>query len=164
MRLRILLIAVLMAMFVVPSVQSAPYSNAISINPFALVWSWVDITYETQLSPTNSLTIFGSFYSSGWWTSYGIGASYRWYLDLFKDGKSPIEGFSVGPRAAVNWWSWDNYYGYIGDNDNHIGFAIGGEAGYKWVWGGFMVEPLITLMFGSNDYGSWGGVNVGYAW
>lgn len=143
------------------------YSNSISANPVGLAFGILNATYETQLSPQNSLTISGYYYS--WavdWAAYGIGGSYRWYI-VKEQGKRIIEGFSFGPMAAFSFWSKRG----TGTTDGGATLSIGIEGAYKWVFGGFVVEPILTLSFpvsrfsGAPTYQSYGlGVNLGYAW
>lgn len=150
------------------------YKQAIAIDPLDfLLIGRLNATYEHQLSTENSLTVQFSYINySDWWTAMAVGGSYRWYFPtLFKDAKSPIEGFSAGPFARAEFWSWagpDN--SFYDDYGNDVSIVIGGEAAYKWIWGGWMVEPIVRLGFGLTSitglgydaYG--GGVNVGYAW
>ncbi len=147
------------------------YGHVISANPIGLALGIFNATYEHRLSKTNSLTVSGYFYSyASSWAAYGVGGSYRWYLNVFEDGKKPIEGLSVGPAAVISFWSydWDGYGNSPYDGGTSI--AIGGEAAYKWIFGSFSVEPLFQLLISLVDisglsYQSWGlGVNLGYAW
>lgn len=143
------------------------YSNSISANPLGLAFGILNATYETQLSVQNSLTISGYYYSwAADWAAYGIGGSYRWYI-VKEQGKRIIEGFSFGPMAAFSFWSWTG----AGTFDGGSTLSIGIEGAYKWVFGGFVVEPILTISFpvsrfsGAPTYQSYGlGVNLGYAW
>jgi hypothetical protein len=142
------------------------YTHSISADPISLAFGVFNATYEWQTAPINSFTIFGEYWSFVDWSAYGIGASYRWYPHLFEDGKKPLEGFSVGPRIDISFWNWG---GYTGLNNNYTSIGIGGEAAYKWVFGGFVVEPLIVINIPIlkivYTYGAFGpGVNLGYAW
>ncbi|MGA2297257.1 MAG: hypothetical protein ABSG15_06905 [FCB group bacterium] len=145
------------------------YSHSISANPIGLVFGIFNATYEQQTAPINSFTVFGNYWSVLDWSAYGFGGSYRWYPHLFEDGKKPLEGFSVGPRADIGFWSWTGFGSYSGYGGTSI--AIGGEAAYKWVFGGFVVEPIIVLeinvskVVGYTNYNAFaGGCNLGYAW
>jgi len=135
------------------------YSSAISGDALGLLFSnYLTITYEFTMSPQNSLSIFGTFYSSGGWDAFGVGASYRWYL--IKSTGPILEGFSFGPKAGLSFWS---------GNGDGTSFAAGGEAAYKWIFGGFVVEPILSLMIPFQTYGHSGvywvlGCNLGYAW
>jgi len=160
MKFKFLLIAVVMifALTTAPDAK-AGYSNAISGDALGLLFShYLTVTYEFTMSPTNSLSLFGTFYSSGGWDAFGFGASYRWYI--VKSSKQILEGFSFGPKAGISFWSGD---------DDGTSLAIGGEAAYKWIFGGFVVEPIISIMFPFKEYGHSGaywvlGCNLGYAW
>jgi len=168
---RIIILTFALAMLISSStdLSAKNYKQSISIDPLDFLISKVfNATYEHQLSKDNSLTVFASYYNySEYWSAYGIGASYRWYLSgVLKDEKFPIEGLSVGPMARVSFWDSDFYQL---DDDNSVYIVIGGEAAYKWVFNDWMVEPILRLGIGLTEinagYSGWGaGVNVGYAW
>ncbi len=160
------------ALFAVSTNQSkaarSNYAQSITVNPIGLAFGLLNATYEQQISKTNSFTINAYYWGIGDWAGYGAGGSYRWYIDLFKTRKRPIEGFSVGPRAQFSTWSWG---GYASAYDNGISFSIGGEAVYKWVFGeGFAVEAGIDVLFpithpdglSISPFGLIGA--IGYAW
>lgn len=140
------------------------YSNGISANPIGLVFGFLNATYEFQVAPENSITISGYYWNFLGWTAYGLGGSYRFYI-VKEETKRIIEGFSFGPAASVGFWGYETSL-----YSNGTSLAIGGEAAYKWVWGGFMLEPNIQLMINVLNieglaYRSFGlGVNIGYAW
>ncbi|TAL68339.1 MAG: hypothetical protein EPN82_10960 [Bacteroidetes bacterium] len=163
-----LIIATLALSLPSKSVNAQSYNNAISGNLLGLAYYYqeFDVTYENRVSARNSFTIKGYFFSGfGYYDAYGIGGSYRWYLKLIQDNKSPLEGLSVGPMGMVLFWGskWSGY-------KSSATFAVGGEAAYKWVFDGFVVEPILTL--GLNLMGIEGitypvfglGCNLGYAW
>ena len=162
MKLRILLVSIIIGIFFFASVQPAKsYSNAISGDPIGLIFGLFNVTYEFQTGPQNSMTIFGSYFFPTGWTAIGLGASYRWYIVKEKK-KKIIEGFSFGPKAVLSYWGSDV-------DDGGVGFSIGGEAAYKWIFGGFSVEPIVNLMIPFVRYYGGGvyagiGVNLGYAW
>ncbi len=140
------------------------YSNGISANPIGLVFGFLNATYEFQTAPENSITISGYYWNFLGWTAYGFGGSYRFYI-VKEEKKAIIEGFSFGPAASIGFWGYESSL-----YSNATSFAIGGEAAYKWVWGGFMLEPNVQLMINVLNieglaYRSFGlGVNIGYAW
>lgn len=145
------------------------FHQSIGANPLGLAFGMLNATYEQQLKAKNSFTISGYYWSFLDWSAYGIGGSYRWYLFDKDTGKQPLEGFSAGPLVSFSTWSYDGAFNSTFDGG--INVAIGGEAGYKWVFGsGFMVEPIIQVSFGiisitGLDYQPFGaGVNLGYAW
>lgn len=170
------LVAVICAFFAFSTPSQAQTNHGgsynISIDPFDLLISdVVNVTFEAACGKNSSFTINGSFYNyNKYWTAWGLGASYRWYIDLFKEGKKHLNGFSVGPMARVSWWSFDDDKGYYGyDGGTYV--TVGGEAAYKWIFGsGFSIEPIVRLGFGVTDidglgYDGWGaGINLGYTW
>jgi hypothetical protein len=164
----------LIAIFVITSSANAQTKNSgaykytISADPIDLLVSDVlNATFEMKINNTNSFTLFASYYHYTEWVSgYGIGGSYRWYIDLFKEGNKALKGFSVGPLARISYWTND-----FANTQNSAFFAIGGEAAYKWIFeGGWTLEPILRLTFGLNDVGWLGdyksfglGVNLGYS-
>jgi hypothetical protein len=166
-----LFVAILFTVICVPMFTSsaqAQYSNSIGADPISLAFGVLNVTYEHKVAPTNSFTIFGSYFSIIDWSAYGIGGTYRWYLDVGND-KQALEGLSLGPLAEIAFWSWNgSYYSYSGG----ASVIIGGNVSYKWIFGGgFVVEPNATIAFnaaaptGFSGYHAFGlGVNLGYAW
>ncbi len=151
-------------------VNNHPGSYSLTVDPIDfLVSKTLNATFEFKLNPKNSFTINGSYYAySDWWKGYGLGASYRWYIDLFNEGKKALNGFSVGPMVRASWWTYE-FGGYKADTEMYV--AIGAEAAYKWVFsGGWTIEPIVRLGFGVTDVtglgyeGYGGGVNIGYTW
>jgi len=151
----------------------AQYEKAISADPIDLLVSKVfNVTYEQKLSGNNSFTVFGSYYNySDYWSAYGIGASYRWYLTgVIQDDRNPISGLSVGPMARISFWD------YTGPNPLNLDYGgsmvvVGGEVAYKFPLGNqFFVEPIVRLGFIVSDIDYLGydplglGINIGYAW
>lgn len=154
------------------------YTKNISADPLDLInRDQLNVTYEQKLSPENSFTVFASYVDlggsvkdgSGGWSGFGIGASYRWYFDIGHQNKTPLEGLSVGPIAALTFFNYT--HGFDEKTDAYL--AIGGEASYKFViLDGLSIEPTLKLMFAAkkidympSSYDPWGiGVNVGYAW
>ena len=162
MKVRIFLIAIFLGILFFAQAQEAKaYSKAITADPISLIWGNFNVTYEFQTGPQNSLTILGSYYYPSGWSAIGLGASYRWYIVKEKK-KKIIEGFSFGPKGILSFWS-------SSVEDGGVGFSLGAEAAYKWVFGGFAVEPIFSLMIPLVKYGTSGvyyglGVNLGYAW
>ena len=168
MKFKSLLIALMLILFVSVNLEAAPkYSNSIGANPIGLAFGLFNATFETQLSPENSLVINGNYWSILDWTAFGFGGSYRWYI-VKEPGKSIIEGFSFGPTVSIGFWKWGGYGSYSGSGTTSV--AIGAEAAYKWVFGGFVVEPSLGFSFnavsitGLNYPGFGLGCIIGYAW
>ncbi len=164
MKLKILFVSMIVGIMLFVQVQPAKsYTKNIAGDPISLVWHFLNVTYEFQTGPQNSMTLYGSFFFPyAGWTSVGFGASYRWYL-LQSKGNSIIKGFSFGPKATISYWGNDMSTG-------GVSFSLGGEAGYKWIFnGGFSVEPMFNIIIPFSSYYLSGvyvglGVNLGYAW
>ncbi|HET7152426.1 MAG TPA: hypothetical protein VFJ29_01575 [Candidatus Kapabacteria bacterium] len=169
-----LFVAMLLTVVTVPlftSSAQAQYSNSIGADPISLAFGRLAVTYEHRVSTSNSFSIFGSYWSFIDWAAYGIGGSYRWYLDVGND-KQALEGLSVGPLIGFASWSWSGDAAFLNTSySGGISIIICGSAAYKWVFGGFVVEPNATISFnavqptGLSGYNAFGlGVNLGYAW
>ncbi|MBI5325257.1 MAG: hypothetical protein HZB41_08310 [Ignavibacteriae bacterium] len=168
-KLFVVLIIAVIALAIPTKSTYAQYNNAISANPIGLAFGLFNATYETRVSANNSFTVSGYYWKLLDWTAFGFGGSYRWYLKLLTDNKKPLEGLSAGPAIALGFWKWDGPYGSL-VYDGGTSIAIGGEVAYKWVFDGFVVEPIINIMFNVASlsgltYQPFGaGVNLGYAW
>jgi hypothetical protein len=160
---------------------ASSYSNAFSADPIRLLWGEFDASFEHKLSSSNSIVIFGDYWSlGGLWSAYGFGGSYRWYLNVTSvtgADKSALEGFNIGPIASIAFWSWKGAsfydpYGVLSNYSGGTSFQIGASAAYKWVFGGgWFVEPNLSLLVnvgsitGFSGYNAFGfGGNFGYAW
>lgn len=149
---------------------NSSHEYALSVDPFdLLIGDALNLTFESKINNKNSFTLgFDYYHYNSNWSAIGFGASYRWYIDLFKEGKKGMNGFSVGPMAKVSWWTYD---GNNTNYDNSAYVVVGGECAYKWIFSsGWMIEPILRLGFGVNnvdglDYSGWGaGINLGYTW
>jgi hypothetical protein len=154
-------------------VHNQPGNYCISVDPFDLLISkTLNATYEIKMGSSNSLSIFGSYYNySSSWSGFGIGASYRWYVNLFGENTKALEGFSFGPLASVGFWKYDAPKHTNFNYDNDVMFSIGIEAAYKWTFSkNFFVEPIARIGFAVNDVNGLGydpvggGINIGYTW
>lgn len=147
------------------------YDQAIMANPISLLFGWFNAAYEVQVTTNNSLVVNGYYFSLfDYWTAFGVGASFRWYFDAFNTGVTPIEGLGVGPLVRLEFWTYDDAGGPFA-YDGGTGISIGGEAVYKWVWGGFVLEPGLNVTFGVADVEGLGDISpvgaqlaIGYAW
>jgi hypothetical protein len=148
------------------------YGQAISIDPLVFLINKVfNVTYEHRIGESNSLTIFGQYFNpTSYWTGYGIGASYRWYIDIMKDGKRALDGFSVGPMVGFTYWTLDNVYWADQGWGDGGQLYIGAEVSYKFQFENWFIEPNIKYSIGIGEltglsYDYYGlGVNAGYAW
>ncbi|MCL2039285.1 MAG: hypothetical protein FWG85_02520 [Bacteroidetes bacterium] len=144
-------------------------SKVVSVDPLDLINGRINATFENKMSAKNSFTVNASYWSYwDWLSAMGIGGSYRWYIDPFEEGKSALNGLSLGPRVDMFYWSSNFEY-----DDPWVTLAIGAEVNYKWAFGDggkWSVEPTIKFMFPVvkgkkyTYYTNYGfGVNLGYA-
>lgn len=152
----------------------AAYTKAITVDPILLLqWNDLRFRYETSLSSKNSLALdleLDNRYNDV--VGFRVGALYRWYFrDVFPVHTAGLEGFNLGPYALLGFYSWD----YPVSNERrerrtNVHLELGGELAYKWVFGGFTIEPNFRLGFPvvkkgyyTNFYYGFG-VGLGYAW
>lgn len=172
------LLKLLIAVFFVSATVSASaieYTTAnddvVSINPFSLIWGQLNAQWEHKMGTNNSISgNAGLWMQESDWNAFNIGASYKWYLDLFEEGKKSLNGLAVGPRIDMAYWFNSTDWQPGLERDNFVSFGIGGEVSYKWVFGSgkWAVEPVIKYTIplvkkdyvSPNDYGL--GVNIGY--
>jgi len=151
------------------ALHSTNHASVISIDPLDLLFEGrITATYEQKLSTRNSFTVNAIFWNhSKDAFAFGVGGSYRWYFDLFEEGKSSLNGLSIGPRLDFLFWDWAG-----NDEKKAASFstlALGGEVNYKWVFDGkWSVEPTIKFVIpvlrkSGYSYTNHGvGVNLGY--
>ncbi len=148
------------------------YAQAISVDPFVFLVNKVfNVTYEHRVGADNSLTGFLQYYKPlSYWSGVGLGVSYRWYIDITKEGKKALEGFSVGPLLGFTYWSLDNVLYEDQGWGSGAQLFIGAEVNYKFTFDGWFIEPNIKYSFPLGDltgldYTFYGfGVNLGWAW
>ena len=145
-------------------------SKVVSVNPISLTYGRINASLETKMGADNSFTVTAGYWDLGWgdWYALNIGASYKWYLDLFEEGKKSLNGLALGPRAD---FYQNSYSGTYRDYDSYSTFTIGAEVSYKWVFGEgkWAIEPNLSFAFpvtkkryGFAWQGHGWGVNVGY--
>lgn len=152
----------------------ASYNESISIDPISLLFRTITIDYETQISKHNSYSLSALYYqiskSQGNWNGYGIGGSYRWYIQFGDLRKKPIEGLSVGPFAHLVYFSFSKASTNVDEPTPGAALTIGADAAYKWIYNQWVIEPVIALEFplrqpeGVAMNPIWLGVHLGYAW
>jgi len=145
--------------------------KVVSVDPLdLLIDGRINATFEKKLSPKNSFTVNATYWGyDKYATAFGLGASYRWYFDLFEEGKSSLNGLSVGPRLDFFFWN-RSYNNPSLEDVTYSTLAIGGEVNYKWVFGGgkWAVEPTIKFVIpvlkeSGYSYTNYGlGINLGY--
>jgi len=116
------------------------------------------------LNNENSITAGLRYSNYSGWSGIGITASYRWYV--FQEQYKMLKGLSFGPLVTLDFLSYET-----ASFKNGTPLGVGGEFAYKWIFDGFVVEPIIQVHFsvisfdGSEKYRPFGlGINVGYAW
>ena len=146
------------------------FSSSVSVDPLGLAFGMFNVTYERGISTRNSFTVFASHWTTADnkdWTAYGVSASYRSYVTL-NNGTEILEGLSLGPYVSIGFWSWDGAAFLNYGKARTV--VIGVEGAYKWVFGGFVFEPIFRLDIllykgaGISDRGYGLGANLGYAW
>jgi hypothetical protein len=147
------------------------YNYCIGANPIGLLFGLFNVSFEMKTARANSFAAYLNYWGLSGWNGYGLGASYRWYIDAFKDGKKPIEGFFVGPAISFGFWDYTGSGAQHASDWNGATFAFGGEAGYKWIWDSFYLEPTLGISLTvakpehlTNYSVLYGGVTLGYAW
>ena len=146
-------------------------NNVVSINPFPLMWGQINVQLEHKMGPKNSISVNAGYWSwSEYWAAFNVGASYKWYFDIFEENKSALNGLAVGPRIDFEYWQTSRDWGWL-DYSNYPSLRIGAEVSYKWVFGDgkWAVEPNVKLTipimkkdYGFSPYNYGYGVNVGY--
>jgi hypothetical protein len=140
-----------------------PHDQAISANPFLLLFEWFNIEYERKVSDagTFGFTASGFSFDDGDETYRGLGAFYRYYPQ-----GAALSGFSLGGRLG--------YHRVSDDDDDGDAFALGVDLGYSWLLGAernFYIGIGIgaTRLFGGDIDGgrvvipSFRLVNIGFA-
>lgn len=168
---KLVLVVLLAVVFSASARLEAAYTKAVATDPVNLLQNDLfNITYETLVSSNNSF-LFGFTLDNNYENvvGYTFEANYRWYLrDVFPVATSGLKGLSVGPYGILGLYSWDNPVNHETSNDFY--FAVGGSIEYKWIWGGFQVEPILSvgIPLVKESYAKkfrWGlGVSLGYAW
>ncbi len=163
--------------------DSAPVTdktNAVSVNPLALIFGGISANFEHKMNEKSSITAGFQYYSSDATfvksTFLGVEGGYRMYF-------SPVapDGFYWEPFVSVGSQSIEiDVFGSTGKGSG-ISFAPGVLVGRQWVWeGGFLIDLAIggafylggvTVDLGGSSYeGSYSGFGLagkfalGYAW
>ena len=101
-----------------------PHVQAISANPFLLLFEWFNIEYEHKVSDTGTFGFIASGFSfdEGDETYRGFSGFYRFYPQ-----GAALSGFSLGGRLG--------YHRISDDGDHGDAFALGVDLGYSWLLG-----------------------------
>lgn len=152
--------------------RPSPATSAISVDFVPLIYTFpLTFQYEMKSDPVSSWILRLHYWPglTGQYTGYGVGAAYRFYV---ADSRA-LTGLAVAPAADLFFFRQAQLTGGTGSSRSAIGFDIGGDLSYKWIFDQFLVEPIFGLRFGiggSNTPTTFTtiqpliGVNLGYAW
>ncbi len=153
--------------FGVASTSYAQPSNCLAIDPLALVQNnLLEAQYEFSLDEASSLAIRGEFITKGSYThdysAVGFGGEWRFYVT----SDHAVKGLNVGPAADIYFFNNTTF------NKSSTILAIGGDAAYKFLFGGLAIEPQVSLRIGMlgdeiPNYKTtyfYGSIYFGYAW
>ncbi len=101
-----------------------PHQQALSTNPFALLFEWFNAEFERKVGPTATVGLAGSLVSlDGGSEDF---ASLNALLRYYPQGAA-LDGFFFGSGAGVY---------HVDDNDDSANvFGFGLELGYNWLLG-----------------------------
>ncbi|MGD2121989.1 MAG: DUF3575 domain-containing protein [Gemmatimonadota bacterium] len=101
-----------------------PHQQALTANPFLLLFEWFNIEYERKVSEAGTLgfTASGFSFDDGDETYRGFSGFYRYYPQ-----GAALSGFSLGGRLG--------YHRVSDDDDDGDAFALGVDLGYSWLMG-----------------------------
>ncbi len=109
--------------------------NILKINPLGIIFGSGSFSYERAIGANSSFEINSSFgiysYREIKYTSFGIGADYRFYL--FKMKEAP-KGFHIGPGAGLVFGNakLNPIYGEL--EDAITGYIVNGTLGHQWIF------------------------------
>lgn len=142
--------------------EASPPGNAISANPFLLLFEWFNAEWEHRLAPNASLGVSAARFSVN--DGADVYTSLNGLARLYPQERAP-SGFFVGGRLGVHRLDLDT----IGEGES--AFGIGIEVGYTWLLGSNQnyVVSLglgVTRLFADEGESALPGlrlVNVGWA-
>lgn len=125
--------------------------NVIKVNPLGLAFGFTELSYERVLSEGSSLELSVAFTSieaqftgadKSRVTGFGAEGKYKFY---FSSSKVAPRGWYGAPTV-----SFSSASGKSGVSEGEISaFAVGGLAGYQWVFGGSDTGFALDLNFGA---------------
>jgi hypothetical protein len=149
--------------------RPSPATQAISVDFVPLIYTFpITLQYEFKSDPVSSWVLRLHYWPglAADYSAFGLGAAYRFYI---ADSRA-LTGLAVAPAADVFFFSQPQQLGGTGSR-SAIGFDLGGDISYKWIFDQFAVEPIFGLRFGiGSNVGAFTtispliGVNLGYAW
>jgi len=140
--------------------------NSLTVQPIGFLFGNGNLEYEGVISESNAIAgrINYSSWNIGDWNTSAIGGglSYR----FFPTSQEAPKGFWFGPGGDILIMTST----YNNETASSTFISIGGEAGYKWVWGeeiAFVLSPSLNLRYiaGSLEIGDsnlpFGGLTFG---
>jgi hypothetical protein len=134
--------------------QEAP-QNVVKVNPLGILFGNASLAYERALTEKSSIVVapsFGFFSLAGAkYSSYGIGAEYRFYLSKTKTAP---EGLYASPGLGYTGGSVKIDDGFGGKNKTTFGAFYGkGVIGNQWIWdSGFSLDLNGGIQYTSFSY------------
>jgi hypothetical protein len=153
--------------------RPSPATQVVSVDIVPLVYNGsIMFQYEYKTDPVTSwmlrLHYWPTVAQTANWSAFGAGAAYRIYI---ADSRA-LTGLAVAPAADIFFFSQSQQTGGTGSR-SAIGFDLGGDLSYKWIFDQFAVEPIVGLRFGIGGASVPGyfttiepviGASLGYAW
>ncbi len=109
--------------------------NILKINPLGIIVGSGSFSYERAIGPKSSFEINSSFgiytYLEIKYTSFGLGADYRFYLSKMKEAP---KGFHIGPGAGLVFGN-AKFNPRFGDLENAVtGYIVNATFGHQWIF------------------------------
>jgi hypothetical protein len=109
--------------------------NILKINPLGIIFGSGSFSYERAIGSKSSFEINASFgiytYREIKYTSFGIGADYRFYLSKMKEAP---KGFHIGPGAGLVFGN-AKLNPRFGELENAVtGYIVNGTFGHQWIF------------------------------
>jgi hypothetical protein len=109
--------------------------NILKLNPLGIIFGSGNFSYERAIGSKSSFEINSSFgiytYREIKYTSFGIGAGYRYYLSELKTAP---KGFHLGTGAGLVFGN-ARLNPIYGELDNAItGYIVNGTFGHQWIF------------------------------
>lgn len=133
--------------------------NVIKVNPLGIFLGNASLSYERALTEKSSIVVSPSFgflkFGGFKYSSFGIGAEYRFYLSKTKTAPA---GLYVAPGLGYTGGSVKDEDGN-GDKTNFSSFTAKGIIGHQWVWdSGFVLDLNGGIQYWGFNYSNSNGV------
>ncbi len=149
--------------------RPSPATQVVSVDFVPLLYTFpITFQYEFKVDPVTSWAFRLHFWPglTADYSGFGFGAAYKIYI---ADSRA-LTGLAVAPAADLFFFHQPQQLGGNGTRSG-IGFDIGGDLSYKWIFDQFAVEPIFGLRFGiGSDVAAFTtiqpiiGCALGYAW